>query len=164
MVKPGSGGPRCIALAFVAFAGLLVFAPQAVAQPVVPSTTTVEASPAQATTGQQGVLTATVTCPGFPPGGGLGVTFFDGPDLLDTVPVGANGQATLTTSFDTPGAHTITAVYNGSQNCSASIDTTTVQVSEAPTPPNGVQVWWPGQPQWRYPVLISTPTRPLSMT
>ena len=77
-----------------------LFAPQAWAQPV-PSTTTVQASPASATTGEQVVLTATVTCPGFPPTGGLGVTFFDGPDLLDTVPVNVGGQASLTTSFTT---------------------------------------------------------------
>jgi Bacterial Ig-like domain (group 3) len=135
MVKLGFGGLRCIALVFVVLAGLLAFAAQAVAQPVVTSTTTVEASPAQANTGQEIVLTATVTCPGFSPTGGLGVTFFAGPDLLDTVPVGANGQATLTTSFDTPGNRTITAAYNGNQNCSASNDTTVVQVSEAPDPP-----------------------------
>jgi hypothetical protein len=125
---------RRIILTFVALAGMLVFAPQAWAQPV-QSTTTAQASPSSATTGQEVVLTATVTCPGFPPQGGLGVTFFDGPNLLDTVPVNVGGQASLTTSFTTEGAHEITAAYNGNGNCGASNDTMTVQVTSAPTPP-----------------------------
>lgn len=125
---------RRIILTFIALAGMLVFAPQAWAQPV-QSTTTVQASPSSATTGQEVVLTATVTCPGFPPQGGLGVTFFDGPNLLDTVPVNVSGQASLTTSFTTEGAHEITAAYNGNGNCGASNDTMTAQVTSVPTPP-----------------------------
>jgi hypothetical protein len=121
-------------MTFLALAGMLVFAPQAWAQPV-QSTTTVQASPSSATTGQEVVLTATVTCPGFPPQGGLGVTFFDGANLLDTVPVDASGQASLTTTFTTEGAHEITAAYNGNGNCGASSATTTVQVTSGPTPP-----------------------------
>ncbi|MFD1519358.1 Ig-like domain-containing protein [Pseudonocardia yunnanensis] len=99
------------------------------------STTTVQASPSSATVGQEVVLTATVTCPGFPPQGGLGVTFFDGANLLDTVPVNASGQASLTTTFTTQGAHEITAAYNGNGNCGASNATTTVQVTSQPDPP-----------------------------
>jgi hypothetical protein len=127
-------GLRRIALAFIALGGLLAFSPQASAQASASSMTTVQASPAAATTEEQVVLAATVGCPGFTPGG-LGVTFFDGPDLLDTVPLNASGQATLTTSFATVGTHTITAAYNGDGNCGASNDTTTVEVSAAPTPP-----------------------------
>jgi hypothetical protein len=125
--------PRRIVLTFIALAGLLVFTPQAWAQ--VPSTTTVQAAPATATTGEPVVLTATVTCTASP-AGGLGVTFFDGGDLLDTVPLNAGGQASLTHSFATEGTHTITAAYNGNNNCGASSSTTTVQISAAPpTPP-----------------------------
>ncbi|MGP4018421.1 Ig-like domain-containing protein [Saccharopolyspora sp. 5N708] len=112
---------------------MAAFAPQAAAQ-AVNSTTTVQASPASATVGQQVVLSATVSCPGFTPGG-LGVTFFDGPDILDTVPLNASGNASLTTAFSTVGSHEITSAYNGDENCGASNDTTTVQVSSAPTPP-----------------------------
>ncbi|GAA1216827.1 hypothetical protein GCM10009608_62430 [Pseudonocardia alaniniphila] len=126
---------RRIILTFLALAGMLVFAPQAWAQPV-QSTTTVQASPSSATVGQEVVLTATVTCPGFPPQGGLGVTFFDGANLLDTVPVNGSGQASLTTTFTTVGPHEITAAYNGNGNCGASNATTTVQVTSAPDPPN----------------------------
>jgi hypothetical protein len=50
---------------------------QASAQPLEPTTTTVQASPNSATVGQQVMLSSTVGCPGFIPGG-LGVTFFDG--------------------------------------------------------------------------------------
>jgi hypothetical protein len=63
------------------------------------------------------------------------VTFFDGPNLLATVPVGSGATATYATSFASTGAHTITAAYNGNANCDASNDTTTVQVTVAPPPP-----------------------------
>jgi hypothetical protein len=119
-------------LGFIALAALLTFAPQASAQ--VTSDTTVEATPAAATVGERVVLTATVTCSGAP-NGGLGVTFFDGPDLLATADVDLDGQSVLATSFITTGDHLITAAYNGNDNCFASNDTTTVQVSDAPTPP-----------------------------
>lgn len=125
---------RWIALSLFAFVGLLAFSTQASAQILNPSTTTVQASPSSAAVGQQVVLTATVSCPGFTPGG-LGVTFFDGPNLLDTVPLDASGQATYTTTFTTTGSHTITAAYNGDSNCAASNNTTTVQISTAPPPP-----------------------------
>ncbi|MET7320231.1 Ig-like domain-containing protein [Streptomyces sp. NPDC005549] len=80
-------------------------------------------------------LAATVDCPSDPTGG-LGVTFFDGSDLLDTVPVNANGQATYTATFASTGTHTITAAYNGNADCDASNSTTTVQVTATPTPPD----------------------------
>ncbi|MEU9060999.1 Ig-like domain-containing protein [Streptomyces sp. NPDC048430] len=99
-----------------------------------PSSTTVTATPPSAVVGTPVQLAATVDCPGDPTGG-LGVTFFDGGDLLDTVLVNANGQAGYTATFTTTGSHTIIASYNGSAECDASSDTTTVQVTSAPTPP-----------------------------
>lgn len=103
------------------------------------SSTTVQASPSTATVGSPVTLTATVMCPEDPTGG-LGVTFFDGGDTLDTVPVDASGHATLATSFGATGPHTITAAYNGNQagdeGCGASNGTTTVTVTERPTPPD----------------------------
>lgn len=104
------------------------------------SSTTVQATPATATTGTPVTLTATVTCPGNP-SPGLGLTFFDDDQLLDTAPVDAFGHATLTTGFATTGAHLITAAYNGNDNCYASSATTTVQVTAAPPPP---PPWQPG--------------------
>ncbi|CAM5257140.1 Ig-like domain-containing protein [Streptomyces hirsutus] len=100
----------------------------------VDSTTTVTASPSAADVGVPVTLTATVTCDADP-SGGLGVTFFDGGDILNTVPVGADGQAEHTTAFSTTGTHTITAAYNGNDNCFASNNTTTVVVSAVPVPP-----------------------------
>ena len=97
------------------------------------STTTVTASPPAANVGVPVTLTATVTCAADPTGG-LGVTFFDGGDILNTVPVGADGQAEHTTSFTTTGTHTITAAYNGNENCFASSNTIAVMVSAAPAP------------------------------
>ena len=126
---------RRIVVAFIALVGLVMFSPQASAQPFEPTTTTLQATPTTATVGQQVVLAAAVSCPGFTPGG-LGVTFFDGSELLDTIPVDAAGQARLTTSFTTEGPHTITASYNGDDNCGASHTTTTVTVSAAPPPPS----------------------------
>lgn len=108
----------------------------AVASPAsaAPSATSVTASPAATTVGVPVELDVTVTC-ASDPSGGLGVTFFDGPDLLDTVPVAANGEAEYTASFATPGTHVITAAYNGNADCDASSGTTTVQVSVPPIPP-----------------------------
>ncbi|MFI7503534.1 Ig-like domain-containing protein [Streptomyces sp. NPDC049687] len=110
----------------------------AVASPAAaaPSATSVTAFPAVTSVGTSVDLTATVTC-ASDPGGGLGVTFFDGAELLDTVPVVANGQATYTTSFTTPGVHKITAAYNGNASCDASSSTASVQVSPSPAPPIG---------------------------
>lgn len=103
------------------------------------SSTTVTASPQTAEVGDPVQLQATVDCPDDPTGG-LGVTFFDGSDLLDTVDVDAAGQVTYTTTFSTVGTHTITAAYNGNANCDASNSTTTVQVTAAPTPPGPTPV------------------------
>lgn len=99
----------------------------------VASTTTVTATPQSTTVGTPVELEATVTCTADP-SGGLGVTFFDGSDLLATVPVSATGQATYTATF-TAGSHTITAAYNGNGACDASNNTTTVDVAASPTPP-----------------------------
>ncbi len=118
---------------FAAMAAVLVFASPAAAAEQ--STTTVEAVPASVTVGDSVDLIATVTCPGGDPGPGLGVTFFDGAELLDSVRVGADGRATLPASFETPGTHNITAAYNGNADCFASSDETTVSVSDAPPPP-----------------------------
>ncbi|MEU3246626.1 MULTISPECIES: Ig-like domain-containing protein [unclassified Streptomyces] len=115
-----------------AAATVLFIAPSAAAAD--PSSTTVQATPSSATTGQLVTLDATVTC-SSDPSGGLGVSFFDGPDLLATAPVSADGHSSLTTGFTTTGTHTITAAYNGDDSCGASSDTTTVTVSQTPVPP-----------------------------
>ncbi|WP_314224931.1 Ig-like domain-containing protein [Streptomyces zaehneri] len=119
-------------VAVAAVATVLSLAPSAAAAD--PSSTTVQATPSAATTGQLVTLDATVTC-SSDPSGGLGVSFFDGSDLLATAPVSADGHSSLTTGFTTTGAHEITAAYNGDDSCSASNDTTTVTVSQAPAPP-----------------------------
>jgi Bacterial Ig-like domain (group 3) len=100
----------------------------------VPSTTTVQATPSAATVGQPVNLTAAVTC-ADDPSGGLGMTFFDGGDILATVPVAPDGAATYSASLTIVGTHTITAAYNGNDNCGASNDVTTVTVSAAPVTP-----------------------------
>jgi hypothetical protein len=107
-----------------------VASPAAAAQ----SGTTVQATPQTAAIGQSVGLTATVTC-AEDPSGGLGMTFFDGGDILATVPVGADGRAAYTAGFASTGAHTITAAYNGNDNCSASNSSTTVEVSVLPPLP-----------------------------
>jgi Bacterial Ig-like domain (group 3) len=118
----------------LACAALAVVAGASPAAAAVSSGTTVQASPSTAATGQSVDLSATVTCAGDP-SGGLGMTFFDGSNLLGTVPVGADGTSTYVTSFGSTGPHTITAAYNGNDNCSASNGTTTLEVTAAPAPP-----------------------------
>lgn len=118
---------------FAAFAATVVFASPAAA--LDNSTTTAQASPSSSTVGTTVVLSATVDCPSDP-SGGLGMTFFDGNVLLDTVPVGTDGSSSLSTTFETSGTRTITAAYNGNANCGASYDDDLmVTVSEAPVPP-----------------------------
>lgn len=63
------------------------------------------------------------------------MTFFDGANVLATVPVETDGTSAFATSFTSTGAHTVTAAYNGNDNCDASNNTTTVQVTAAPAPP-----------------------------
>lgn len=119
----------------IAFAALsTVVASASPAGAAVPSTTAVQASSSSATVGQPVDLTTVVTCTGDP-SGGLGMTFFDGPDILDTVPVAADGTSAYFAKLSTVGAHTITAAYNGNENCGASNAKMTVAVSAAPTPP-----------------------------
>lgn len=95
------------------------------------STTVVTATPNPGTTGQPITLTATVTSAAGDVTGGLGVTFFDGADLLDTVPVAADGTATLTVPFAIWGSRTITAAFNGTSSVGASNGTTTLVVNAA---------------------------------
>jgi len=122
------------ALVPAALAGLAVSATHASAQALDQSSTTVQASPASASVGQAVTLTVQVSCPADP-SGGLGVTFFDGSNLLATVPVDSTGAGSLATNFSTTGSHVITAAYNGDSDCAASNNTTTVDVASSPTPP-----------------------------
>lgn len=130
MSIPTRRGKLVIATALTAVLGLATPA-EAVA-----SSTTVVATPQSTAVGAPVQLTATVTCTGDP-SGGLGMTFFDGSNQLNTVPVAADGQAIYSTTFSTVGTHTITAAYNGNGTCDASNGTTTVQVTTAPTQPPG---------------------------
>jgi len=125
----------CGMLVPAALAGLAVSATQASAQALDPSTTMVQASPASANVGQAVTLTAEVSCPADP-STGLGVTFFDGSNLLATVPVDSTGDASLATNFSATGSHVITAAYNGDSDCAASNNTTTVDVTSAPASPS----------------------------
>ncbi|MGW6204855.1 Ig-like domain-containing protein [Streptomyces sp. NPDC055089] len=116
----------------VAAATVLSFATSAAAAD--PSSTTVQATPSSAVTGQLVTLDAMVTC-SSDPSGSLGVSFFDGSELLATAPVSANGHSSLTTGFTATGTHDITAAYNGDDSCGASHGTTTITVSQAASPP-----------------------------
>ncbi|MBC7267523.1 MAG: Ig-like domain repeat protein [Streptomyces sp.] len=122
----GLGAVTSAALALV-----LAAASSAVAAP---SSTTLTASPMSAAVGGAVQLTATVSC-GSDPGGGLGVSFFDGDELLETVPV-AGGVAAYWATFATSGSHTVTAAYNGNGACDASHGTVTVQVSPSGSSPS----------------------------
>jgi hypothetical protein len=116
------------ALVPAVLAGLAVSATQTSAQVLNPTVTTVQATPVAALAGQTVTLTAEVSC-SADPSGGLGVTFFDGSNLIATVPVDSSGDASLVTSFATTGNQVITAAYNGNSNCAASSGTTTIGVT-----------------------------------
>jgi hypothetical protein len=61
------------------------------------------------------------------------VTFRDGPTVLGSSPIDATGHASLVASMDQPGTRTITAAYDGDALHGPGSDTTTVEVSPAPT-------------------------------
>src|SRR5262249_36062200 len=88
------------------------------------------AATGQAVTFRVGV-TAVAPGAGTPTGT---VTFKDGGVILGTFAVGADGTATLTTSFAAAGGHVITAVYNGDPNFVGSSQALTEQVN-APVSP-----------------------------
>jgi hypothetical protein len=97
------------------------------------TTTTLRTSAPTVVVGQAVTFTATVTA--VAPGAGTPtgtVTFLDGTTVLGTVPVGADGTATLTTSFAATGGRSITAIYSGDGTFAASAQSTTEQVSAPP--------------------------------
>ena len=109
------------------------------------TTATVAASPNPATAGQTVTLTAAVS-----PASATGsIEFLDGANVLGTVPV-SNGAASLSTSALAPGSHSITVVYSGDTNNSASTSaavtetiTKAATISTLATSPNPATV---GQP------------------
>src|SRR5262249_17993587 len=96
-----------------------------------------------AVTGQDVTFTATLAA--VAPGAGTPtgtVTFKDGTVILGTFAVGADGTATITTSFAAAGGHAITAVYNGDPNFAGSSQSLTQQVNPA-TPPGVTATYSP---------------------
>jgi trimeric autotransporter adhesin len=75
------------------------------------TTTTLVASSANTTYGQNETLTATVTSHAGSPNAGT-VTFYDGTTSLGTVPI-SNGTAQFSTTTLTAGVHVLTATYSG---------------------------------------------------
>ncbi len=75
------------------------------------TTTTLVASSANTTYGQNETLTATVSSHAGSPNAGT-VTFYDGTTSLGTVPI-TNGAAQLSTTTLTAGLHVLTATYSG---------------------------------------------------
>ncbi len=97
---------------FVFVAGQLTIAPAA-------TTTTLVSS--SATPGQNMPVSFTATVVSTPKGTPTGsVSFFNGTTLLNSITLPSSGVATLTTSFATLGASSITAVYSGDGNFVAS--------------------------------------------
>ncbi|MEU8543496.1 Ig-like domain repeat protein, partial [Streptomyces sp. NPDC048717] len=83
------------------------------------SMTTLTAYPGVIQPGQDVTFTADVICSAGTPTGD--VVFYDGTDPIGTGTLDASGSATLTAMFFSPGAHTITAHYQGDGTCPASV-------------------------------------------
>jgi hypothetical protein len=96
------------------------------------STTSLTSSPNPSTVAQAVTLTATVNpvAPGFgvPTGN---VTFRDGASTLGVAAL-VNGSASFVTSALAAGAHSLTAVYNGSADFQASTSAVVIQIVNAP--------------------------------
>jgi hypothetical protein len=93
------------------------------------------ASPNPSNTDQSVTLTATMTSPSATPAPTGQVFFLDGSTALGTAPVSGN-KATLTTTFTTAGAHSLTAKYSGDayyQGSTSAVYTQTVNSSTTPT-------------------------------
>jgi hypothetical protein len=109
---------------------------QGSSSPTLPATTVrLTSNPNPSTTGQSVTLTATVTSTTTTPALTGKVTFLDGTTPLGSAPV-SGGAATLTTTFTTAGAHSLTANYSGDANYQASSSaayTQTVNASTSPT-------------------------------
>lgn len=85
--------------------------------------------PLNSTTGSPVTFTARAWT--LAPGRGIPtgtITFTDGTTPLATVPLDANGYASLTTSALAFGGHTITATYNGSPNHTTSLKARTIAI------------------------------------
>lgn len=87
-----------------------------------------------ATAGQNLTLTATIQGAHANPTGN--VTFYDGGNMLATGTLNPNGTAIYTTNSLSPGTHSLTAVFGGSENFQAVVSPDLNQVIQpAPTPP-----------------------------
>ncbi|MEW2624211.1 Ig-like domain repeat protein [Streptomyces sp. NPDC048106] len=101
------------------------------------STTTLTASPTTAAPGQPVTLTAHVTCNTATATGE--VVFRDGDTPIGTGTLGPDGDAALTTTSLALGAHQITAHYQGSADCPASVsEPVVVVIEQVPQPSLGL--------------------------
>ncbi len=64
-----------------------------------------------------------------PPNATGAVSFYDGSNLLATVPVNTNGQASYATASLSIGYHTITATYSGGANYASGSNSVTLTIT-----------------------------------
>jgi uncharacterized repeat protein (TIGR03803 family) len=95
------------------------------------SVTTLTSSNLSAGTGMNVTLTASVTATSVVPTGV--VTFYDGTVSLGTATLGSAGTASLATTFNTAGGHTLTASYSGSGAVAGSISAAITETVVTPT-------------------------------
>ncbi len=118
-----SAGTHAITVAYGGDANFSASASTSLAETAKQAATTsaVTASPNPSISGQS--VTFTVTVSVVAPGAGAPtgtVTFMDGGATLGTSTLGANGQATFSSSALSLGSHTVTASYGGDMNFTAS--------------------------------------------
>ena len=102
------------------------------------STTTVQASPASANTGQLVTLTATIISQLVATPTGT-VTFYNGSTSLGTATLGSSGTATLSSTTLPTGSDSITASYGGdSDDAGSTSQPVTVTITSAVVPTNTV--------------------------
>jgi len=149
---PQAPRPSRRAIAAIALTALLVVGPVATRRASAfpgagESQTTLVTEPPASSWGEEVTLTATVTCVSAPPQPTGSVTFDDTAGdagrYLGTVPLNADGVATLTLSTLDVGARTLRASYSGSSSCGPSADddthlvvgiTTATMLTSSPNP------------------------------
>jgi hypothetical protein len=96
------------------------------------TSTTLASSNTAAGTGESVTLSATVAVPGG--GTPIGpVIFYNGAASIGTANLNASGQATLQTSFATPGVYSITAAYGGNASYGVSTSSPVTETVVTPT-------------------------------
>lgn len=132
ITRPGAGN-HAVVIAYAQQTNFAAAAPQSEAFTVTPAPAQVSLSPSTWYTraGTSVTLNAAVTSWSAGPPNSIGaVSFYDGSQLLATVPVNSSGQASYSTSSLPVGSQTVTASYAGAANYATASTSVTMTITQ----------------------------------